>query len=132
MKNKYFIIITFVLSLIIISCEKIEGEGGTSSITGKVYVYEYNKDGELIDEYYAPDKDVYIIYGDSSDTYDDKFATSYDGSYKFEYLQLGFYKIFVYSQCDTCSGGVDVVSTEINISENYKEYLLEDLIIEKH
>lgn len=131
MKFKITTLILFIGMIFTFSCEKFEGEGGTSTITGKIYVYDYNNDGELVDEYYALDEDVYIIYGVGSDTYDDKFATSYDGSYKFKYLQQGFYKIFVYSRCDTCSGGVEVVSTEVNITENYKEYILEDLIIKK-
>lgn len=130
--NKNLIsIILFISIMFSLSCEKIEGEGGTSTISGKVYAYEYNKNGELVDQYYAADQDVYIIYGENSDTYDDKFATSYDGSFEFKYLQQGYYKIFVYSQCDTCSGEIEVISTEVNISENYKEYVLEDLVIKK-
>ena len=91
------VFITFISFILMIACEKEEGIGGTSTITGKVKVREYNGNFTfMIGEYYAGDQDVYIIYGNDS-VYSDKFTTSYDGTYRFEYLREGTYKVFAYS-----------------------------------
>ncbi len=45
-----------------------------------------------------PDEDVYIIYGDKDDFYDDNVKTSYDGNFKFTNLRKGNYRIFAYSK----------------------------------
>ena len=80
------------------SCSKEEGEGGAASISGKVMIQDISKstDQEIGDPYEAPDEKVYIIYG-SGTTYDDDYNTSYDGTFKFNYLRQGTYKVFVYS-----------------------------------
>lgn len=46
------------------------------------------------------DEDVYIIYGDDDDIYDDNIKTSFDGTFKFSNLRKGKYKIFAYSKDD--------------------------------
>ena len=87
--------------LLISSCKKEAGSGGTSFIKGKVYAKYYDKIFYAVkDSAYAPDVDVYIIYGDQS-TYDDHQKTTYDGSYEFKYLRNGSYKIYAYSQDTT-------------------------------
>jgi len=131
MKNKISFLFIAIILIFGLSCKKIEGQGGTSSISGKIYLIDLNSHGDTLAQYYAADEDVYIIYGKNSNTYNDDFATSFDGSYKFEYLQKGFYKIFAYSKCDTCASEIEVVLKEIEITENYKEYVLDDLIIKK-
>ena len=59
------------------SCTKEEGEGGRSSITGTVHITDIT--GGNQGEYDAPDYDVYIIYGDGNNIYDDKMKTNYEG-----------------------------------------------------
>ena len=97
MKKYYFLfIIVFISGLL--SCTKEEGEGGNSTISGKVYVYNYNVElTNLRWEDYAPDIDVFIIYGNDT-VYSDNFKTNYDGSYRFRYLQQGTYTVFAYSK----------------------------------
>lgn len=119
------------------ACEKPAGEGGTSSIEGKVLVVNLNADGDTIyAPYYGMDKDVYIIYGNEDQTYDDKFATSLDGSYEFKYLTPGTYTIYAYSECvecpdgcDTCPEGVKAVIQTVEITEKKQNIVLEDLVI---
>lgn len=79
-------------------CTKIEGPGGAATIQGKLYVREYDSGGNLIKEYDGADKDVYIIYGnDPSETYHhDDIKTSYDGTFKFRFMEPGNYRIFYY------------------------------------
>jgi len=80
------------------ACKKDEGLGGTSTITGKVLVRQYNANFTVkTEQYYAADEDVFIIYGDE-DVYGDKVTTNYDGTFQFEYLREGNYKVFAYSE----------------------------------
>jgi hypothetical protein len=88
----------FSLFLLALACKKEEGEGGTSSITGKVLVRQYNANfTTLMEQYYAPDENVFIVYGDDP-VYGDKTSTNYDGTYRFEYLREGNYTIYAYSE----------------------------------
>jgi hypothetical protein len=120
-----------VEDILMISSEKVEGTGGTSTITGKVKVREYNGNFTyLIGEYYAGDEDVYIIYGNDS-VYSDKFTTSYDGTYRFEYLREGKYKVFAYS-LDSAAYPLDKkteVMKEVTITEKDQVVQVEDIII---
>jgi hypothetical protein len=93
-------IIGFValFSVVLSGCLKEPGIGGTSTITGKIYAFDYNAEmTNLRAQYFAPDEDVYIIYGNDS-VFSDRTQTSYDGSYRFEYLRPGTYTIFAYSK----------------------------------
>jgi len=95
------LLFTFVCLLCFSDCKKEAGEGGTSFIQGKVYAKYYNKNfSVLADSGYAPDIDVYIIYGDEF-SYSDRLRTSYDGSFEFKYLRKGNYKIFALSRDST-------------------------------
>jgi hypothetical protein len=88
----------FCLVFLAPACKKEEGEGGNSSITGKVLVRQYNANfTTLMEQYYAPDENVFIVYGDDQ-VYGDKTSTSYDGTYRFEYLREGNYTIYAYSE----------------------------------
>jgi hypothetical protein len=95
---RYSFVSLVILGLLAFSCKKDEGIGGTSTIKGKVVIRRYNTNfTELIEQYYATDEDVFIIYGDDP-VYGDKVSTNYDGTYEFDYLREGNYKIFAYSK----------------------------------
>jgi len=95
---RFSLILLVILGLVAFSCKKDEGIGGTSSIKGKVIIRDYNTNfTELIEQYYAPDEEVFIIYGDDP-VYGDKVTTNYDGTYEFSYLREGNYKIYSYSK----------------------------------
>ena len=49
------------------------------------------------DEYNVPDYDVYIIYGEEDNVYDDDMKTNYDGTFEFENLRKGTYRLFAYT-----------------------------------
>lgn len=116
---------------LLFACNKEAGRGGTSSITGKVHVYNINGIGDTLDDFDGMDEDVFIIYGDADQTYDDKFACSYDGTYRFDYLTPGTYTVFAYSRCDTCDDGVQPVFKTIEITEKKTEYTIGTLNILK-
>ena len=95
------------------SCKKEAGEGGNSVIQGKILERRYTVFPSIFTDKPAQDKDVFIIYGDDNTSIDDRTRTSFDGSFKFEFLRKGKYKIFVYTE--------DTVLTNFG---NNKEILL--------
>ena len=122
--------ISVILLLIVTSsCEKEPGEGGNSIIRGRVYVNSFF----LNQQRPAADQDVCIIYGDDDYTVDDRTRTSFDGTYKFEFLRKGKYRVFVYSEDTTAtSAGRDTVFLlETEIKKNHSEVELPDLITYK-
>lgn len=131
----------FLISLFLTSCEKEEGEGGTSSIRGKVIVHDFdagfqNPNPSLI--YPAADEKVYIVYGTDNNTYDDDFDTSFDGTYEFKYLQKGKYKIYAYTKDTTgaWNGTINIIHRpdlpvimEVEITSNNSIVEVPDIII---
>ena len=127
MKN---LTVVMCLFLVLAGCHKNAGEGGTSSIKGKVYIRDYNSAGQLQAEYYATEERVYIIYGDA-DFYGNDKRTSFDGTYQFDFLRKGTYTIFAYQSCDTCASGVEAVKAIAEITSNNSTDELPDLILKK-
>ena len=114
---KKLLLLTLSLNLLF-ACKKEAGEGGTSSINGKIVAYELrhfdvpgsNQSVDTLDYYYQADERVYIIYGDEDNLYDDSYETSFDGSFSFENLRKGKYTVFVYSECESDTNGLAVIS----------------------
>ena len=113
--KKYFLIISLMI-LSLFSCSKEEGEGGRSSISGKVHMTDVT--GGNQGEYDAPDYDVYIIYGDQDDIYDDDMKTNYDGTFEFKNLREGNYRVYAYTVDASKTSGVKPVFKSIEIGKN--------------
>ena len=137
---KYKIIVGFLsLVFLIGSCKKEEGQGGRATIKGKVYAEYWDKSfSTKQDSSYAPNVDVYIVYGNES-TFGDDQKTSFDGTYEFKYLQKGNYKIYAYSrdssgvatgQLNTYSPNVAIVKS-VEITERKQIAELDDIKILK-
>jgi len=124
MKKIIFFLSIFTFLVLIFSCNKSAGQGGTSIIKGKIYIQKYNVSGTAITaEYFAQDVDVYIIYGADGTYFNDKIATSYDGSFEFPFLAKGKYQIFVYSKCfytleNPCPSGKESILVSSEITKN--------------
>ncbi len=123
-------LVCLFLLLATVSCSKDEGKGGRALITGKLYVKNYNSSGIFKDEYYGPDEDVYIIYGNEP-MYGDVIKTNYDGTYRFEYLRKGHYTVFAYSDCDTCASGTMPIMLETDITSSKQVVELPDLVVQR-
>jgi hypothetical protein len=133
MNMKCFIIIISLLTFGLAACEKDPGPGGTSSITGKIWVLDYNAEYTHLNvEYFASKEDVYLIYGDDN-VYSESFKTNYDGTYKFDHLQKGKYKVFCYSEDTTgkVPGGKFAVIREVEITSNRQDVTVELIKIVK-
>lgn len=129
--KKYLLLV--LAAILWTSCAKIEGEGGSSSIRGKVFGHYYNNSfTAYFGSQFVPDEDVYIIYGEDF-TFSDRIRTSYDGSFEFKYLQKGNYKIFVYSKDSTLTYPSQKIAVlqNVEISKNNEIIELEHFIINK-
>ena len=100
-------------------------------IYGKVYAYDYNNSGVLQDEFYLADEDVFIIYGDEDNYHDDSYKTSFDGSFRFQYLRPGTYTVFVYSDCVSCPSGTEEISQTVEITGNNQDIFLDDFEVRR-
>ena len=122
-----------ILTMGFVSCKKDAGEGGFASIEGKVYVKNYDQYFSYISsEYYLPSETVYIIYGTDSEV-GNTVKTSYDGYFKFNYLQKGKYRIYVLGKDSNLvsRGNPKESLMEINITQKKQKVVLEDLVILK-
>ena len=113
--KKYFFIVS-IITIALYSCSKEEGEGGRSSIMGKVHMTDVT--GGNQGEYDAPDYDVYIIYGEKDNIYDDKLKTNYDGTFEFKNLREGTYRVFAYTVDLNETSGVAPVFKSASIGSN--------------
>ena len=132
--------IVFLITVIVffISCEKPEGEGGTSVINGKVIYFttSYNAQTSSMDTTYYPKagKDIYIIYSENEDNiFNDKTETDWNGNFHFQYLRKGDYTVYTYVD----SVVVNEITYDfpvfkhIEIEANNSSYNLGDFVINK-
>lgn len=127
------VIILIVAFSSFVSCKKEPGEGGFASIEGKVILKNYDATYTILQsEYYAAGETVYIIYGNGTEI-GNTVKTSYDGSFKFNYLNKGNYKIYVLGEDPTkpylSEPKEELV--EVTISEKKQKEVLDDFVIIK-
>lgn len=140
--KKLFLISVAILLFAGIACKKEAGEGGNSSIKGKIWVENYNTLNNSYDTYFlkgeypGADEDVYIIYGNDI-SYGNKVKSGPDGVFEFKYLRPGDYKVYVQSK-DTnrayLSGaisGIRTVDVSVTISKKKETVETGNLVIYK-
>lgn len=121
-------VVLLALVVLVGSCEKEPGKGGLGTITGKVWARDINPSGVVHDSGYAGGVKVYISYGDH-DWVDASETTSPTGDYAFQGLQKGGYKVFVWSQCDSCLLNQEVREANIELTETRQVATLPDFVI---
>jgi hypothetical protein len=136
MKKSVFRLALSALPLVALlsACTNGPGPGGKSSIKGRLHATNvWNSNCAPItngDEYFVPDEEVYIVYGDDP-SYGERVRTSPDGTFWFRFLRVGTYKIYAYSNdCDEPSGKSASMVT-VDITEKNQEVDLGLLEIEK-
>ncbi len=133
MYHKHLFLILFLICLGFFSCKKQPGEGGFASIEGKIYVKNYDAYFSILNsQYYLPGETVYIIYGDGTEI-GNTVKTSYDGSFKFNYLRKGKYKVYVLGKDSSSANRSNPKAElrEITITEKKQKEVLGDLVILK-
>jgi uncharacterized protein (DUF39 family) len=128
MLSRIIVFLFCSFSLLLSSCAKEAGEGGSSTIKGRIYGYDINTSGVVTDSAVVQDVRVYISYGDNS-TVDDDTRSSYTGEYVFRGLHKGKYTVFVYSQCNDCPFNQEVKKQVVEITEANQEVLVPDIVI---
>ncbi|HKL02520.1 MAG TPA: hypothetical protein VJ911_02545 [Cryomorphaceae bacterium] len=126
---KYPLIVLALAVLLFAGCEKEPGEGGLASISGKIYVQDYNGNcTELRDEYYGIDEEVYIIAGDDP-SYFERVRTGPDGTYWFPYLRKGDYTVYSLSENCEAPGDLEAVEQNVSITRRKQEKVLTDIVV---
>ena len=101
------------LALVMPSCNKGPGEGGTGTLQGYVKLVHHPDDYSLTpDTMVAAKTDVFIVYGDE-EYFGDDVETGPDGFYQFNYLLPGKYTLFSYSTLP--SGEKEAVSQTVTL-----------------
>ena len=119
---------------ILSSCKKEPGEGGNSTITGRIYTREYDLYFTfLLAEYWAADEDLYIIYGDVV-TSNDRVRTGPNGDFVFPYLRKGHYRVYVYSGDSTMTSqsGKVTLFRDVEITKNRQTIDVGTIVILKN
>lgn len=111
--------------------EDVDPDDGDATITGKVYVKEYNALNQQIDQYYGQDREVYLVY-DTDSTYFENMDTNGDGRFAFTDLIPGTYTIYAFSECWNCGQqGTEVKQLTTTITGTQLSVGLPDLVIEE-
>jgi hypothetical protein len=135
MKASYFLWTIGAVALLA-SCKKEAGDGGNSSIKGKITKelrVVLNNPGTAVGTFPAADQDVYILYDDHVSP-DDRVRTNYDGEYEFLYLRPGNYKVYVFSK-DTNAVAVPwdeehmTVLQELEITDKEQRIVANDMMV---
>jgi hypothetical protein len=120
-----------LLGTVAVSCSKEAGDGGNSTIYGKIITYNYNAVfTNLRGIYPAADEDVYIIYG-SDRSYSQRIRSNYEGVYEFKYLRPGDYTIYAYSKDSTLTlvSGIYPVIKKVKIEKDKQTIEVENMKI---
>ena len=136
--KRYLLLPTIAFLFTIAACKSGPGPGGQATITGKVYTKgNWNSTCTLYTDsstgfipFYAPDVDVYLIYGDEP-SYGDRVKTAPDGTFQFKYLRKGSYTVYVYSNDCNAPSGISTVLVKVEITEKKQAVTLTNLRINK-
>ena len=131
MNKKLTVFLLILFSAVTFSCSKEAGEGGNSTIYGKIIAHNYNAEfTNLKGIYPAADEDVYIIYGEDR-SYSERVRSNYEGIYEFKYLRPGDYTIYAYSKDSTLTMASEMyaVIRKVKIDDNRQTVEVEDMKI---
>jgi hypothetical protein len=121
---------------VFVSCKKEAGDGGNSSIKGKItreLRVVLSNPATAVGMFPAADEDVFIIYGDHVSP-DDRVQTNYNGEYEFLYLRPGKYTVYAFS-ADTNSVAVPwdedhmTVLQELEITDGEQTIVASDMTL---
>jgi hypothetical protein len=131
MNKKVTSLLAILFSVLVFSCSKEPGEGGNSSIYGKITAYNYNAEfTNLRGIYPAADEDVFLVYGNDI-SYSERIRTNYNGIYEFKYLRPGDYTIYAYSKDSTLTlvSGIYPVIVNVEITDKKQSVEAPDMKI---
>ena len=94
-KTINLLLVLVTVAMLLPSCNKGPGEGGTGTVQGLVKLVHHADDDYTLtpDTMVAAKTDVFIVYGDEA-YFGDDVETNADGLYQFEYLRPGDYTVY--------------------------------------
>jgi len=128
--------LAILIVFVFVSCKKEAGDGGNSSIKGKItreLRVVLSNPATAVGTFPAADEDVFIIYGDHVSP-DDRVQTNYNGEYEFLYLRPGKYTVYAFS-ADTNSVAVPwdedhmTVLQELEITDGEQTIVAADMTL---
>ncbi len=118
---------------ILVELNTLDFDDGNSSIGGRVYVVNYDPNTictafPQADTALAQGEDVYLVYG-KHEYFDERTRTHYDGTFTFNDLIKGTYKIYVYSE--DLSGATQMIPVikQVEIDEENQHEVIPDIYI---
>ena len=112
----------FFSLFLLISCNKDEGAGGSSSLGGYVYEIRHDSDNSFFptDTIPAVDERVSVIYGNNAtNEAGDDMRTNGSGYYCFDYLRKGNYVVYAISTYDDDSR--EAVEVSVNVGSGFNK-----------
>lgn len=108
------LLLSVLLSVAVVSCNRGEGSGGTGAIEGTVFKVLHPDDNFNLetDTVLAAKEDVFLVYGTQS-FYGDDVEADHTGFYRFDYLRPGTYTVYAYSTL--ASGERKAVSQTVEV-----------------
>jgi len=105
-------------------------DDGTATLTGRVFVREYNTTGELVSEYYGADREVFIMFEDGQAPFE-RVLTSGEGYFEFPNLIPGNFVLYSFSECNNCPGSITPSEVDVTVSAKGQQLSTEDIIVEE-
>lgn len=127
---KLAVVLPLLALMLLAACEKEPGKGGLATIKGKVYVWDVNALGQVHDSGYGGGVKVMLSYG-ANEWVDQSNSTSPDGTYAFQGLQKGTYRVQIFSRCDTCLLNQETFALDVEITETRQVATLPDFKIKE-
>jgi len=129
MRKPTLILLLIGVILSATSCKKEAGFGGLSTITGKVYAFDYTPNSGIIEaEGYTANIRVFIGVKNSQQILDE-IRTNVNGEFEFDRLRSGTYELWTFTDCDTCTNNETPVLKEVIIETNNEDKELSDFVI---
>ncbi len=91
---------------------------GTATITGTVKTVSYYNPGSPKDTIPAQDQEVFLVYKDKPGVLD-RVRTAHDGTYRFDKIYMGNYKVYVLSE-EVASDKDAIVSALVTVKPDTK------------
>jgi hypothetical protein len=116
----------------ILATKNLDYNDGAGSIRGLLVELEYTTVPPIVvsASYNKPNENVYIVYGNDP-TYFDRVDTDGSGVFQFTGLLKGTYRLYAFSDCESCPSGTEEKGALATISTNGEAVDLGTITIEK-
>ena len=105
-------------------------DDGASTVSGRVWVKEYNTTSEIVAEYFGQDYEVFILYEDATTPFE-RVLTSGEGYFSFPNLITGDFVVYAFSDCDNCPGGITPSEVEVTVVNKGQSVDAGQIVVEK-